>query len=178
MQRKSHARTQDQPSGKAQTESDADHAPLRDSASQIWLAGLGAFAKAQEEGSRMFDALVREGTAIQRRTQTATEETLSEAAQRIAAMAGDISSHATGQWGRLETLFEDRVGRALEHLGVAKAADIAQLAHRVDALEQQASRPPRAAARKVARPPAPQAAAAAQGSRRQSAPRRKAKGKT
>lgn len=151
--------------------------PLRDSAQQIWLAGLGAFAKAQEEGSRMFDALVREGTAIQRRTQTATEETLSEAAQRIAAMAGDISSHATGQWGRLETLFEDRVGRALEHLGVARAADIAQLARRLDALERQASRPPRAAARKVARPPAPQAAAAARGSRRQSAPRRKAKGK-
>ena len=35
---------------------------VKDSAQQIWLAGLGAFAKAQEEGSKVFDALVKEGS--------------------------------------------------------------------------------------------------------------------
>jgi len=122
--------------------------PIRDSASQIWLAGLGAFAKAQEEGTRMFDALVREGTAIQRRTQEATEETLTEAAQRISSMASEISSRATGQWDRLETLFEDRVDHALERLGVARAADLSALTRRIEALERQSARPAAAPPRK------------------------------
>ena len=43
-------------------------ATIRDSAEQIWLAGLGAFAKAQEEGTKVFDALIREGEAIQKKT--------------------------------------------------------------------------------------------------------------
>ena len=37
---------------------------IRDSATQIWLAGLGAFAKAQKEGGKFFDTLVKEGEAV------------------------------------------------------------------------------------------------------------------
>ncbi|MFZ3249216.1 MAG: phasin family protein, partial [Pseudolabrys sp.] len=32
---------------------------IRDSATQIWLAGLGAFSKAQHEGTQLFNALVK-----------------------------------------------------------------------------------------------------------------------
>ncbi|TXI19947.1 MAG: phosphohistidine phosphatase, partial [Ottowia sp.] len=39
---------------------------IKESTQQIWLAGLGAFAKAQEEGGKMFDALVKEGEAMQK----------------------------------------------------------------------------------------------------------------
>ena len=42
---------------------------VKDSAQQIWLAGLGAFSKAQEEGGKVFEALVKEGMTIQRKTQ-------------------------------------------------------------------------------------------------------------
>jgi len=115
----------------------AEPPPLHESASQIWLAGLGAFAKAQEEGTKVFDALVREGAAIQRRTQEATEEKISEAAQRITRMAGEISSRATGQWGKLEMLFEDRVNEVLQRLGVVTAAEIAELVRRIDELERE-----------------------------------------
>ncbi|HSH89586.1 MAG TPA: phasin family protein, partial [Ramlibacter sp.] len=52
---------------------------VKESAQQIWLAGLGAFAKAQEEGGKVFEALVKEGTSIQRKTQAAAEEKISEA---------------------------------------------------------------------------------------------------
>ena len=41
---------------------------VRESAQQIWLAGLGAYAKAQEEGNKVFDALVKEGETIQKKT--------------------------------------------------------------------------------------------------------------
>ena len=113
---------------------------VKDSAQQIWLAGLGAFSKAQEEGGKVFESLVKEGVAIQRKTQSAAEEKLSEASSRMASMASDISSRATGQWGKLETIFEDRVARALKKLDVPSARDIDALAARIDELNRSVSK--------------------------------------
>jgi len=93
---------------------------VKDSAQQIWLAGLGAFAKAQEEGGKVFDALVKEGETIQARTRKMTDE-------KIAVVAGK----AAGTWDRLEQVFEDRVSRALGSLGVPSKKDIDKLSKRV-----------------------------------------------
>jgi poly(hydroxyalkanoate) granule-associated protein len=41
----------------------------KDSAQQIWLAGMGAFSKAQAEGGKVFEALIQEGMSLQRKTQ-------------------------------------------------------------------------------------------------------------
>lgn len=93
---------------------------VKDSAQQIWLAGLGAFAKAQEEGGKVFEALVKEGETIQARTRKLTDE-------KIAVVAGK----AAGTWDRLEQVFEDRVARALGSLGVPSKKDIDKLSKRV-----------------------------------------------
>ncbi|MBL8393593.1 MAG: phasin family protein [Candidatus Accumulibacter sp.] len=93
---------------------------VKESAQQIWLAGLGAFAKAQEEGGKVFDALVKEGENIQAKTRKVTDE-------RIAQVAGK----AAGTWDRLEQVFEDRVARALGSLGVPSKQDIDRLSKRV-----------------------------------------------
>ncbi len=107
---------------------------VKDSAQQIWQAGLGAFAKAQAEGTKAFEALVKEGTSLQRKTQAAAEEKLSEATSRMTAMAGGISSKATGQWDKLESIFEERVSKALGRLGVPSSKDIDTLNARIEAL--------------------------------------------
>jgi poly(hydroxyalkanoate) granule-associated protein len=109
---------------------------VKESAQQIWLAGLGAFSKAQEEGGKVFDTLVKEGMAIQRKTQAAAEEKISEATSRMASMASDISSKASGQWGKLEDIFEERVSRALNKLGVPTSRDIDMLVARIDELNR------------------------------------------
>jgi len=109
---------------------------VKESAQQIWLAGLGAFSKAQEEGGKVFDALVKEGLTIQRKTQAASEEKISEATNRMANMANDITSKATGQWGKLEDIFEERVSRALNKLGVPTSKDIDMLVARIDELNR------------------------------------------
>lgn len=93
---------------------------VKESAQQIWLAGLGAFAKAQEEGTKVFDALVKEGESIQSRTRKLTDE-------KIAQVAGK----AAGTWDRLEQVFEDRVARSLGSLGVPSKKDIDTLSRRV-----------------------------------------------
>lgn len=110
---------------------------IRESAQQIWLAGLGAFSKAQEEGGKVFETLVKEGLTIQRKTQSVAEERINEATSRVSHMASDISSKAAGQWDKLETLFEERVAKALGKLGVPSARDIEGLLERIDSLTSQ-----------------------------------------
>lgn len=140
---------------------------VKDSAQQIWLAGLGAFAKAQEEGGKVFEALVKEGLSLQRKTQASAEEKISETTSRMADMANGISSRAAGQWDKLETIFEDRVAKALGRLGIPAAADLAALNDRIDALETLLGKPAKAADDAAAKPaarkrPAAKVAAAAE----------------
>ena len=115
---------------------------VKDSAQQIWLAGLGAFSKAQEEGGKVFEALVKEGLTIQRKTQAVAEEKITEATSRVTTMASDIGTKAQGQWDKLENIFEDRVAKALAKLGVPSARDLEALSARVDALAKDAKAAP------------------------------------
>lgn len=113
---------------------------VKGSAQQIWQAGMGAFAKAQAEGTKALESLVKEGTSIQRKTQAAAEEKISEATNRMTAMAGDITSKASGHWDKLENIFEDRVAKALNKLGVPSAKDVNELIARIDELNKSVQR--------------------------------------
>ena len=109
-------------------------AAVKDSAQQIWLAGLGAFAKAQEEGQKVFGALVKEGNAIQKRTMKVTEDKVSEVSSSVSKIAGQFQKQANGTWDKLETVFEQRVERALGRLGVPSNKDVSELSKKVDQL--------------------------------------------
>ena len=133
---------------------------VKESAQQIWLAGLGAFSKAQEEGGKVVEALVKEGLTIQRKTQAVAEEKITEATSRVTTMASDIGSKAQGQWDKLENIFEDRVAKALAKLGVPSARDLDALSARVDALAKSSkAAPAKAATKPAAKAPAKKAAA-------------------
>ena len=111
---------------------------VKDSAQQIWLAGLGAFAKAQGSGGKVFETLMKEGVNLQRKTQAAAGEKINEKfgdmADKMSAMAGEVGHKANAQWDKLETIFEERTARALARLGVPSAKQLAALTARVDAL--------------------------------------------
>lgn len=105
-------------------------AAIRDSATQIWLAGVGAFSKARDERNKVFQALVREGRSIQLRTRAMAEESIGEVAGRVT----EVREKATESWDKLEQVFEDRVSRALGRLGVPTSKDVQALIKRVDEL--------------------------------------------
>ena len=135
---------------------------VKESAKHIWLAGLGAFAKAQGEGGKMFETLVKEGRSLQRKTQAVAEEKIGEVTGRMTAMADTVSAKAGKNWDKLETLFEARTARAMSKLGVPTAKDLDALAKRVETLASAVARlsvqkPVRraAAAKKVAAPAKP-----------------------
>ena len=107
---------------------------VKDSAQQIWAAGLASFAKAQGEGSKVFEALVSEGQKLQKKTQSAAEEKLSAAASKLSGVAGDVGAKAGQHWDKLESIFEQRVAKALKSLNVPSASDVDSLIKRIDAL--------------------------------------------
>ncbi len=107
---------------------------VKDSAQQIWAAGLASFSKAQGEGSKVFEALVSEGLKLQKKTQSAAEEKLSAAASKLSGVAGDVGAKAGQHWDKLESIFEQRVAKALKSLNVPSASDVDSLIKRIDAL--------------------------------------------
>lgn len=125
---------------------------IRDSAQQIWLAGLGAFARAQGDGNRFFENLIKEGTSLHRKSQSAAGEKLGDMAGKMTAMAEEVGQRANSHWDKLESIFEQRTSRALGRLGVPTAKDVAALAARVEALEAALARREKAAAAPAAKP--------------------------
>jgi poly(hydroxyalkanoate) granule-associated protein len=109
-------------------------ATVRDSAQQIWLAGLGAFGKAQAEGVKVFDALVKEGKNLEGRTRKFAQMRMGSVTGTVEKAATKATARATATWDKLEQVFEDRVARALNKLGVPTNRDIQNLSKRVEEL--------------------------------------------
>jgi poly(hydroxyalkanoate) granule-associated protein len=141
---------------------------IKESAQQIWLAGMGAFAKAQAEGTQAFDKLIKDGMSLQKKTQGLAEDKISEVTGKMTAMAGEVTAKAGQHWDKLESIFEQRTAKAMTRLGVPTANDMAALNARLDKLEaalgkRAAAKAPakKAAAPRAAAKKAPRKAAAA-----------------
>ncbi len=118
---------------------------VKDSAQQIWHAGLAAFTRAQSEGNKAFDTLVKEGMEIQRKTQSAAEARIAKATIKVQGIASGLSSKATDQLGKMEAVFEAGVAKAMHKLGVPSDKDVKTILARVEALThavQRLSKPP------------------------------------
>lgn len=105
---------------------------IRESANRIWLAGLGAFAKTQEEGGKLFQSLVKEGEVVEQRARKAAEAQLEDAKGKVVEFRGK----ANQQFDRLEELFQERVAQVLTRLGIPTQEDIQELTKRVEALNE------------------------------------------
>ncbi|MGZ8376236.1 MAG: phasin family protein [Gemmatirosa sp.] len=107
-------------------------ATLRRSVEQVWLAGLGALAVTEEEGSRLFQSLVKRGTGFERESRTRLRQ------------AVDSAREAPGEAiTRLESGLDDTVTGVLHRLGVPTQREIAGLTRRVEALADALERKPR-----------------------------------
>ena len=107
-----------------------------ESSHQIWLAGLGAFAKAQQGGKQVFDMLVKQGEVLEAKTRSAAAQTADAAREAAKAKAKEMQTMAGGTWDKLEQVFEDRVSRSLARLGVYTSSDVERLSERVNELSE------------------------------------------
>ena len=109
---------------------------MKESAQQIWLAGLGAFAKNQEEGKKVFDKLVEDGMNLQKKTQSTLNTKVHEATEKISEMASSFTKQAPNTWAPLEDIFQNRVAKANEKLGMPSQEAFEALNARVTQLEK------------------------------------------
>ncbi|EGI77316.1 phasin family protein [Hylemonella gracilis] len=116
------------------------HPDFDETARQIWQGGLDALARAQAQGSQVLDALVQEGLAMQRRTQAMAGSVAEKAQAAFNQKLGDnfsdkLSDNLGQQWSKLEGLFEERVARTLQRLGLPTAQELQALKDRIARLE-------------------------------------------
>jgi poly(hydroxyalkanoate) granule-associated protein len=133
---------------------------VMDSAQQIWLAGLGALARTQQEGGKFFDALVEEGVRIQEKTHAYTQEQMKQAREQATPWVEAARKRTTAAMGKLEQAFDERIARSMKRMNMPSHSDLQELSARIDALAQElrasrtaAKAKPRAT-RKTARPKA------------------------
>jgi poly(hydroxyalkanoate) granule-associated protein len=100
---------------------------VMDSAQKIWLAGLGAYSRARSEGDSVFNTLVEQGKTLRDRARGAADQALGT----VRAQADATLGQAQGQWDKLEQVFEDRVSKSLNRLGVLTSREVDDLARQV-----------------------------------------------
>lgn len=120
-----HSKTRGARASRQESSADAQQA-IRDSAQKIWLAGLGAFERARSEGPRMFETLVEQGRNMGARAVGAADEALKTLRQ--------ANAEGSSRLEKLEQVFEDRVSRSLERLGVLTSREVEALSRQVQEL--------------------------------------------
>ncbi|NKI34376.1 phasin family protein [Wenzhouxiangella sp. XN79A] len=129
---------------------------VQDNAHEIWLAGLGAFSLAQEEGvnlvrkggklvnertgqvisesSKLFERLVSEGRKLEGKGRKMAGDAVGGVRSDVEGRVGKAREQARTNWDKLEKVFEERVARALAKLGVPTSDEIQELSDRVQEL--------------------------------------------
>ena len=106
------------------------------SANEIWLAGLGAFAKAQNEGKKIFNKLVDEGKGVEKVIKKSSESATKEVMSTVTKVKGK----ATQSWDKLENIFETRVENTLKKLDIPSSDEISALLDKVESLAKEVSK--------------------------------------
>jgi poly(hydroxyalkanoate) granule-associated protein len=119
----------------SQQQAEAPAAGLIENVQQIWLAGMGAIARAQQDGPAAFQDAVSEGLDLLARSRSQTEQVIRDAFESaqgsVQSRLGTAREQAGEAWDNLESLFQSRVQRALQQLGVPSPEEIRLLTQRV-----------------------------------------------
>ncbi len=142
---------------KTETRKNVAH-QAQDYAQEIWLAGLGAFSMAQQEGSKLFkqgsksiddatskmvgesaklfERLVKEGAKLESKGRKIATDAVDGVRGDVERSVDEVRKTAQTNWDKLEKVFEQRVARALSRLGVPTSDEIRELSNRVAELNK------------------------------------------
>jgi poly(hydroxyalkanoate) granule-associated protein len=125
---------------KARAKATRAQANLIENVQQIWLAGMGAVARAQKEGPAAFQEAVGEGLKLLTRSRSTAEQMIRDAFETaqgtVESRIGSARDQATETWDNLEALFQSRVHKAMQQLGVPSPDEIRLLTKRVAELNE------------------------------------------
>lgn len=110
---------------------------MLESAQQIWLAGLGALSKAQQEGGKFFETLVEEGAQVQEKTRNYTQTQFEQAQRRAEPWMNQARQRTSDAFGKFEQMFDQRLARAMERMQMPTREDFDNLSARVEELARE-----------------------------------------
>ncbi|HEX6573265.1 MAG TPA: phasin family protein [Steroidobacteraceae bacterium] len=130
--------------GAAAYDVESAQAQLLQGVQQVWLAGMGAIARAQKEGPSAFSDAVFEGLRLLNQSRSTAQRMVRHAFESaqgtLQSRVGDARSQAQETWDNLESLFQSRVQRAMHQIGVPTADEIRGLTRRVAELNENVTR--------------------------------------
>ena len=120
---------------------------LGESVHRVWLAGLGALATAEDEGTKLFNALVARGSKFERSMKSPVDK----ATDRVKGAVEDVRGRAGKTVEKIEQAFDDQIDATLHRIGVPTRKEIAALTRRVDRLNRALQGKPAQAKKKTTR---------------------------
>ncbi|MNF31419.1 Poly(hydroxyalcanoate) granule associated protein (phasin) [compost metagenome] len=110
-------------------------------ARKIWLAGLGAYAKAGQEGAEYFKELVKSGESVEEQGKKLVNEQVEAANSQIDSVKSSVTGNVNSvkgkvdvQLDKIEKAFDARVASALNRIGIPSKQDVAALSAKLDEL--------------------------------------------
>jgi poly(hydroxyalkanoate) granule-associated protein len=105
---------------------------IRNSANQIWLAGLGALAHAEHRGADWFESLIAAGDKLERAAREQIARPMRLAERRVSETRDSIGE----TWSTVAVVVERRVAKLLNSMQIPTSRDIDELTRRVAELQE------------------------------------------
>jgi poly(hydroxyalkanoate) granule-associated protein len=100
---------------------------------EVWLAGLGALATVEEEGTKLFNRLVDRGQKFEEERR----HELEEATETVREQSDEAISQLEEAGEETQSMLTETVNSALERFGVPTRKEVDDLADKVDHLSKQ-----------------------------------------
>jgi poly(hydroxyalkanoate) granule-associated protein len=137
---------------KARKKTTTKKGDLTESVHRIWLAGLGAFATAEEEGGKLFQSLIARGKKYERTIKKPVDQAAANLTDTVKGTVKDVRGRAGKTMKKIEKTFDEQVDAALHRVGVPTRKEIAALSRKVDRLTRSLEgKPARTTRKKSAR---------------------------
>ena len=101
---------------------------------KAWLAGLGAYAKAGQEGYDYFKELVKTGETVEKDGKKLVNKKIDAVNERVNDLKSDAVQAVERRLEQIENAFDQRVARALNRLGMPSRHDLDALSVRLEQL--------------------------------------------
>ncbi|HEU4561885.1 MAG TPA: phasin family protein [Longimicrobium sp.] len=99
---------------------------------EVWLAGLGALATVEEQGSALYDSLVKQGAQLVERGETVEQR----GKVKIDELKDDVTARREAVVEKVESTVVDPVVEALRKLGVPTRGEVQTLGTQVESLTE------------------------------------------
>ncbi|AGI22284.1 phasin family protein [Pseudomonas sp. MT3] len=103
-------------------------------ARQIWLAGLGTYAKVGQEGHEYFKDLVKAGESVEKKGRELVNTQIDAANDNVKGRLHSVKARLN--LDRIEEAFDARVAAALNRIGIPSRRDVAALSAKLDELSE------------------------------------------